>query len=89
MVPALATYEPRDPVGSRTGAVTVGMGSRCLPAAFAPCRCLSPSPGSVSSPRHVKRSVRISRTALSCLFRVKGYGTYRTGSAFGCGRLTR
>jgi hypothetical protein len=76
-------------VGSRTGAVTVGMGSCCLPAAFALCRCLSPSHSAVSSPRHVKRSVRISRTALSCMFHVKGYGTYRAGSAFGCGRLTR
>jgi hypothetical protein len=39
----------------------------------------------VSSPRHVKRSVRISRTTLSCRLHPKGYGTYRTGSAFTAG----
>src|ERR1019366_2287224 len=37
----------------------------------------------VSSPRHVERSGRISRTALSCVLRVKGYGTYQAGTAFG------
>src|SRR5467141_4931217 len=31
-------------------------------------------PCHVSSPRHVERSVRISRTALSCLLHLKGYG---------------
>ena len=38
--------------------------------------------GHVSSSRHVKRSVRFSRTALSCLFRVTGYETYHAGRAF-------
>ena len=28
--------------------------------------------------------MRISRTALSCLLRVKGYGTYPAGATFGC-----
>ena len=37
----------------------------------------------VSSPRHVKRSVRISRTPLPCVLRIKGYGTYQAGTAFG------
>ena len=37
----------------------------------------------VSIPCHVKRSVRISRTPLSCWLRTKGYETYRTGRAFG------
>src|SRR6516225_2744051 len=36
----------------------------------------------VSSPRHVKPSVRISRTGLSCLLPVKGYGTYRASWTF-------
>src|SRR5215467_3404984 len=36
-------------------------------------------PCHVSSPRHVERSVRISRTALSCLLHLKGYGTYLLG----------
>ena len=36
----------------------------------------------VSSPRHVKRSLRISRTPLPCVLRIKGYGTYQAGSAF-------
>jgi hypothetical protein len=31
--------------------------------------------GHVSSPRHVKRSVRISRTALSCSLQAEGYVT--------------
>ena len=32
---------------------------------------------------HVERSVRISRTALSCLLHLKGYGAYRAGATFG------
>jgi hypothetical protein len=68
--------------GSRTGAVAVGLGSCCLPAAFASCRCLNPSRGSVSSSLHVARSMRISRTTRPCSLRVKGYGTYQAGSAF-------
>ena len=43
----------------------------------------SGSHGNVSSPRHVKRSVQISRTALSWMLHAKGYGTYQAGSAFG------
>ena len=39
----------------------------------------------VSSPRHVKRSVRISRTTLSCRLHPKGYGTYQAGSTFTTG----
>ena len=31
----------------------------------------------VSSPRHLKLLVRISRKQLSCALRLKGYGTYR------------
>src|SRR5262249_29635980 len=45
--------------------------------------------GHVSSPRHVKRSVRISRTALSCSLHTKGYGTYPVGTAFSRGRCPR
>jgi hypothetical protein len=63
-------------VGSRAGAVVVGSGSRCLPAAFAVCRCLSPFRHSVSSSRHVARSMRISRTTRSCALRAKGYGAF-------------
>jgi hypothetical protein len=33
-------------------------------------------PCHVSSPRHVERNVRISRTTLTCLFRPKAYATY-------------
>jgi hypothetical protein len=36
-----------------------------------------------SIPRLVERSVRISRTTLSCLLPVKGYETYRAGATFG------
>jgi hypothetical protein len=45
----------------------------------------SGSPGHVSSPRHVERSRRISRTPLSCPLRATAYATYRSGSAFGGG----
>src|SRR6266436_879454 len=45
-------------------------------------------PCHVSSPRHVERSVRISRTALSCLLHLKGYGTYRAGATFGISQRT-
>src|SRR5208337_5596789 len=46
-------------------------------------------PCHVSSPRLVERSMRISRTALSCLLRLKDYGAYPAGAAFGAGRTTR
>jgi hypothetical protein len=37
----------------------------------------------VSSLRHVERSVWISLTTLTCLLRIKGYGTYPAGATFG------
>ena len=37
---------------------------------------------SVSNSRLIKRSMRFSRTTLSCTFRVKGYETYRAEAAF-------
>jgi hypothetical protein len=40
-------------------------------------------PCHVSSTRHVERSGRFSRTALSCMLHVKGYVTYHAGVAFG------
>ena len=67
-------------VGSRAGAVAVGPGSSGLPAAFAICRCLSPSLDSVSNSRHVKPSVPFSGTGLSCSLHLKVYGTYRLGA---------
>src|SRR5499426_3049830 len=42
----------------------------------------------VSSLRHVERSVWISLTTLTCLLRIKGYGTYPAGATFGGGRRT-
>src|SRR5262244_4565684 len=42
----------------------------------------------VSSPRHVERSVWISLTTLTCLLRIKGYGTYPAGATFCCGHRT-
>ncbi|WP_456779909.1 helix-turn-helix domain-containing protein [Bradyrhizobium sp. USDA 3315] len=39
-------------------------------------------PCHVSSPRHLERSVRISRSTLSCLFHPKVYGTYPAGATF-------
>ena len=44
--------------------------------------------GHVSSPRRLKRSMRISRTPLSCGLLVKGYETYHAGDAFGANRLS-
>jgi hypothetical protein len=43
----------------------------------------------VSSPRLVKRSVRISRTPLSCVLHSKGYETYPAGETFGVALRTR
>ncbi len=49
------------------------------------CPCRS-NRDSVSSPRHVERSMRIYRTTLSCSLRAKGYATYPAGDAFTAGR---
>jgi len=46
-------------------------------------------PRHVSSPLHVARSMRISRTARPHLLRLKAYGTYHAGAAFGPSRRTR
>ena len=46
-------------------------------------------PCHVSSPLHVARSVRISRTARSHLLPVEAYGTYHAGATFGMSRRTR
>ena len=67
------------PVGSRTGAPTVGSGGSSSHFRAGP---QSGSPGHVSSPRLFKRSMRISRTTLPCLLRVKGYVADPAGSAF-------
>ena len=47
-------------VGSKAGAVDVGKGSSCCRRLSRKCRCLSPYHVSVSSPRHIARSMRIS-----------------------------
>ena len=49
-----------------------------------PCR---PNRDSVSSPRHLERSRRISRTTLPCPLRAKSYGTHHAGGAFIAGCL--
>jgi hypothetical protein len=69
----------RSSVGSRTGAPTRGAGGmfQCFSTGRSGCH------RHVSSSRHVERSVRISRTTLSYVLRVKGYGTYQAGTAFG------
>ena len=67
-------------VGSRTGAPALGSG-RLLQ-----CFRTGPQFGChrhVSSPLHVKRSMRISRTALPCGLLVMGYETDLARSAFG------
>ena len=76
------------PVGSRTGAVPL-RSVPCLYPGFPPsCPCRVDR-GSVSSPRRFKRSMRISRTTLTCTLGVKVYGTYRAGEAFIGGRTHR
>jgi hypothetical protein len=74
-------------VGSRIGAPTVG-GGFPVPR-FRLWVRLQFHHSHVSSPRHVKRSVRISRTALSCSLHAEGYETSRAGSAFSRDRWTR
>ena len=80
----------RQPLSGRVEAWRAGLG-RSL---FSPFLALSfasvtlSRPCHVSSPRHVERSVRISRTALSCLLHLKGYGTYRAGATFGVSHRT-
>ena len=71
--------ENRTEVGSRTGAPTVGSGGKSNHFRVGP---QSGSHDHVSSPRLLKRSMRFSRTTLSCLLHVKGYAAYRVGSAF-------
>jgi hypothetical protein len=72
-------------VGSSTGAVArrllLGLYPR-FPSScpFRSCR------SSVSSARHIARSVRISRTTRTCTFHGKGYETYQTGTTAGNGR---
>ena len=60
-------------VGSRTGAPTVGSGGKSNHFRVGP---QSGSHDHVSSPRLIKRSMRFSRTTLSCLLHVKGYAAY-------------
>ena len=73
-------------VGSRAGAVSRRTRLRLCPP-FRACRALvSSGRGPVSSPRHLKRSMRISRTTLSCTLGAKGYGAHRVGVAFGVTR---
>ena len=66
-------------VGSGAGAPTVGSGGSSNRFRVGP---QSGSHGHVSSPRHLKRSMRVSRTTLPCLLRVKSYGADPVGSAF-------
>ena len=43
----------------------------------------------VSSPRRIERSVRVSRTTLTCSLRAMVYGTYATETTFRTSRRTR
>ena len=69
-------------IGSGTGAVALGCGGNCCRRLSPMCRCLNPLHRSVSSLRLFKPGVRFSLTGLSCWLHLKGYGTYRLGSAF-------
>jgi len=67
-------------VGSRAGAVTLGF--RWLYGLFRVPRLSPACRGSVSSPRRIARSVRISRTTRSCTLLAQGYGAHQAGAAF-------
>ena len=45
--------------------------------------------GHVSSPRRIERSVRVSRTTLTCALRARVYGTYVTEVTFRSSRRNR
>jgi len=59
----------------------------CLYPGFPPSCPARGIRNSVSSPRHLARSMRISRTTRSCRLLAKGYVTYRARAAFGDRRL--
>jgi hypothetical protein len=63
----------------------VGVGSRT----GAPAGVEAFGPSHVSSPRHIERSVRISRTALPHSLHLKAYGTYPARATFGLPYRTR
>ena len=70
------------PVGSRAGAVLRRRSLSVSPRFLWECltsRTVSPFP----APRHIARSVRLSRTTRSCTLPAKGYVTYRAGASFG------
>jgi Transposase IS66 family len=76
-----AGVEPTSRVGGRRGGVRYG--ESLLPAAFARCRCLSPSVAAVSGPRHIEPDRRISRIRLAA--RVSShrvYVSFPAGAAF-------
>ena len=66
-------------VGSSTGAVTRRLILGLYPG-FPPSCPVRSCRGSVSSARHIARSVRISRTTRSCTVRRKVYETFQTGA---------
>src|SRR5260370_17298302 len=68
---------PRFPSGCKQDEIRVGSGRG------APTPSEIPRPCHVSSPRHVERSMRISRTALPHLLHVEAYETYPAGATFG------
>jgi hypothetical protein len=71
-------------VGSRAGAVFRRFSlAICSPFPLGVPQYLNRKP--VSSPRHVRRSVRISRTTPSCLLRVKDYVAYHARATFNNG----
>jgi hypothetical protein len=75
-----------DLVGSTAGAAILRKAPCQYPAFPLSCPVRSVR-NSVSSSRHIARSMRISRTTRSCTVHFKGYETYPAGAAFG--RRTR
>jgi hypothetical protein len=74
-------FNEDQPVGSRTGAVFRRSGLACC-SPFPLGVPQYPNRESVSSPRHIAPSVRISRTRRTCLLCAKSYVAYRAGAAF-------
>jgi hypothetical protein len=79
----------RRPLAGRVGDWRAGLGrSLCSPLTRSfVCEChISYRPCHVSSLRCVERNVPFSSITLSCVLRLKAYGTYHAGAAFRVGR---
>jgi hypothetical protein len=84
--PVMSKYSDQQILGKNSGRVEGWRGGpKGIPwqyPGFPPSCPFRDVRSSVSSPRHIARSVRFSRTTRSCTLRIKSYEAYRTGAAF-------